>query len=76
MEKSIGGKAWSLVQVACVFYVGQQVLGGLVRKYSAALEAQKEKQKESDKVDLASDDSFPASDPPSYGGHTTAGPIH
>jgi hypothetical protein len=75
-NRSAGGRLWTVVQYACVLYVSQLLLSVAQKKYRAALEAQQLKQKEGDKVDLALEDSFPASDPPAYGGSHMVGPIH
>lgn len=75
MEKSLGGKVWMGVQYACVFYAGQELVRTVYKKLQVAADERRRCAQASEKVDLASEDSFPASDPPAWGGHS-AGPIH
>ncbi|WP_141734129.1 hypothetical protein [Oligoflexus tunisiensis] len=77
MQKTLGGKLWSLVQYGCVLYVGQKMCSALARTIHAKREEIHSRRMESEKVDVASEDSFPASDPPAWGGgHAVVGPIH
>lgn len=72
MQRSFGPAR--IFKYAALAFIAQDLAKRGYRRYRKAQES-KEDQKKSDMVDVNVEDSFPASDPPSYT-RTTAGSTH
>jgi hypothetical protein len=74
-QRALGSKLWMIVQSICVCYAGQQLYGVMRKQVKRKRQELESRKKESDRVDTALEDSFPASDPPASCGSHAVVPV-